>query len=55
MERNTYSIILLVTLVLYAISPVDAAPGPIDDLILILMYAIANGRKLKPRVKVTAD
>ena len=55
MERNTVSIILLVALALYAISPVDAAPGPIDDLILILMYTIANHKKLKPRVKVTAE
>ena len=55
MERNTFSIILLVALALYAISPVDAAPGPIDDLILILMYTIANHKKLKPRVKVTAE
>lgn len=55
MERNTVSIILLVALALYAISPVDAVPGPIDDIILFLIYGIANQRKLKARATAVAE
>ena len=55
MERNTVSIILLVALALYAISPVDAVPGPIDDIILFLIYGIANQRKLKVRATAVAE
>lgn len=39
-------ILLLVFVVLYVISPVDAVPGPIDDLIVILLN-IAAQRKMR--------
>lgn len=37
-----FKIILLVALILYVISPMDAVPGPIDDIILCIMYALTN-------------
>ena len=55
MERKTVNLVLLVALVLYAISPVDAAPGPMDDIILFLIYGIANHRKLRPRATAVAE
>lgn len=33
---------ILVLVALYAISPVDACPGPVDDLIVILMGIAAT-------------
>lgn len=37
-----FKILLLVALALYVLSPVDVVPGPIDDLILCIMYAMSN-------------
>ena len=36
-------IIALIALLAYVISPVDLAPGPMDDMIMCLLYAIMNG------------
>ena len=33
--RYSVKLLILAAIVLYAISPVDAMPGPIDDLIVI--------------------
>lgn len=44
MEKITKWLIIGV-LALYVISPVDLAPGPVDDAIAILMYMIAARRK----------
>ena len=44
---NTGKIILLVALVLYIVSPIDLAPGPIDDAILGLIGVIAGRNSLK--------
>ena len=33
-------IIALIALLAYVISPVDLAPGPMDDMIMCLLYAI---------------
>ena len=44
MEKLTKWLIISV-LALYVISPVDLAPGPVDDAIAILMYTIASRRK----------
>lgn len=38
--------ILFVALALYVVSPVDLAPGPIDD-ILLLLVTIASQSKVK--------
>lgn len=37
-------ILLAIITVLYVVSPIDALPGPIDDLILILSNIIAQRR-----------
>lgn len=37
---------LLALLVVYVVSPADLCPGPIDDVIAILMYLAANKRNL---------
>ena len=44
MEKFTKWLIIGV-LALYVASPVDLAPGPIDDAIAILIYMIAARRK----------
>lgn len=36
-------VLLTVLLILYIVSPVDAVPGPIDDLILAV-FAVAQAR-----------
>ncbi len=46
MDRK-WKIILLVALVLYIVSPIDMAPGPIDDGILSLIGIIAGRNSLK--------
>lgn len=38
--------ILLIVAILYALSPVDACPGPIDDLIIIVLSLVINGRSI---------
>lgn len=37
-------IILFIALFVYVVSPVDIAPGPVDDMIMILVYAMASRR-----------
>ena len=44
MEKLTKWLIIT-ALALYVISPVDLAPGPVDDAIAILIYMIAARRK----------
>ena len=41
MNKNI-KIIALIALLIYVISPMDAAPGPVDDMILCLVYALMN-------------
>ncbi len=44
MENNGFDpikILFILSIALYVISPVDALPGPIDDIIL-LMYCFRN-------------
>lgn len=43
--NNRLKKILLVALVIgYVLSPADAMPGPIDDLIVMLLGMFANGK-----------
>ena len=39
-------IIALIALLAYVISPVDAIPGPVDDMIMCLLYAVMNYKNL---------
>ena len=41
---------LLALLVIYVISPLDLAPGALDDLLLILLTAASNTRKSGTRM-----
>ena len=35
-------IIALIALLAYVVSPLDIAPGPMDDMIMCLLYAVMN-------------
>ena len=39
-------VIALIALLVYVISPVDIAPGPVDDMIMCLLYAIMNYKSI---------
>lgn len=46
--NNSFKIVVLVVVVLYIISPVDLAVGPIDDLIVALLgFAVNQASKKK--------
>ena len=36
---------LIILILLYIISPVDATPGPVDDIIVLLLGASASKKK----------
>ena len=44
-NNGLLKVILAGLLVLYVVSPMDLAPGAIDDLLLILFSAAMNSRK----------
>lgn len=47
MERpNIIKLVVLILVVAYIISPIDMAPGPIDDVIVLLMGAAINRRRI---------
>ena len=39
--------LVLAILVVYVVSPADLLPGPVDDVLAILMYLAANRKDLK--------
>ncbi len=41
-KNNTLSVVLLVVLAVYVLSPADLMPGPVDDIILMLIYVLTN-------------
>ena len=43
-------IIALIALLVYVISPVDLAPGPMDDMVMCLLYAIMNYKTISNEV-----
>lgn len=43
-NKNPMNILVLIILLIYVISPVDALPGPVDDTLLCLLYAFMNYR-----------
>lgn len=45
MDNSTLKTLVLLGVILYVVSPVDALPGPVDDLIAIVAGIIAR-RKL---------
>ena len=42
MNNKVLKGMLLALLAIYVISPVDLAPGPVDDLLLVLFSAVMN-------------
>ncbi len=48
MEKNSTGMKLLVAFLifLYVVSPIDAMPGPIDDLIVVLMGFAMNRKQI---------
>ena len=44
-NNNFLKGILFALLVVYVISPLDLAPGPVDDLLLILLSAATSAKK----------
>lgn len=50
MDSNISKAVLLVLLIIYVISPIDAVPGPIDDL-LLLLFALGTS-KIKSNEKI---
>lgn len=47
MDNGFVRMMLLIFLVAYVVSPIDAVPGPIDDVILCLMYAAFGSRGIR--------
>ncbi len=45
--RNLYKYFLLAAAIAYVLCPVDALPGPIDDLLVIILTAVARGNELR--------
>ena len=39
---NLLKCIMIALIVLYVVSPIDLAPGPLDDLIVILLGVVAT-------------
>jgi uncharacterized membrane protein YkvA (DUF1232 family) len=46
MKNNILKTIILLFVILYVVSPVDAVPGPIDDIIVLLMGYISTTKFL---------
>ncbi len=44
---NKLKWIMFAVLAIYVISPVDCLPGPIDDILAILLYLAANKKDIK--------
>ena len=42
MANGAMRALVLIFLILYIVSPVDAVPGPVDDLILFFLYSMAG-------------
>ncbi len=43
--NKIFRILLLMGLMLYVASPLDLVPGPIDDMILMIMFFASNRQK----------
>ena len=42
-NSNSRSVLLLLFVILYVLSPVDAAPGPVDDFIVMMLPLFFGG------------
>ena len=55
MNNNFLKGVLFALLVVYVISPLDLAPGPVDDLLLILLSAMTNTKKNNDTLSLPQD
>ena len=46
---------LFALLLVYVVSPVDFVPGPVDDILAIVLYTAANRDKFLPRKSTDND
>ena len=46
--KKMVNILVLIAVVIYAVSPVDLAPGPVDDMIMFVICFIAKRRHFTP-------
>ena len=46
-DKKLLKWLVLAILVIYVVSPADLLPGPVDDVIAILLYLAANKRDLR--------
>lgn len=44
--RNLNQYLLLALVIFYVLCPVDLLPGPVDDLIVVIISAALHGRSL---------
>lgn len=44
MNKGLLKVLIILGVLAYAISPIDAFPGPVDDLVIIILGVIANRR-----------
>ena len=44
MNKGLLKVLIILGVLIYAISPIDAFSGPIDDLIVIILGVVANRR-----------
>ena len=51
MEKSFLKIMLMVLVILYVISPIDAMPGPIDDVIVLLLGFAAKKESVLRRLE----
>jgi len=42
MANGAMRALVLIFLILYIVSPVDAVPGPVDDLLLLILYSMSG-------------
>ncbi|WP_029319837.1 hypothetical protein [Butyrivibrio sp. AE3004] len=46
-DNKLLKYLILAALVIYVVSPVDFLPGPVDDVIAILLYMASNKNNFK--------
>lgn len=45
--RNLNKYLLLAAVIIYVLCPVDVLPGPVDDLIVMILAAVVRGGELR--------
>ena len=45
-DNSIIKVLAVVFVALYVISPIDACPGPVDDVLLVLLTCLANRKQI---------